>query len=829
MIVLKLELDNTTVMWQKVIEIYRKEIPLLKQKSKEYKGKIKNFASKWNKYIKGKIFFPIANIYFRTKNNKNLGAVILKMTIAIFSAIGIWYLVNNDFLWIEKIQPDSLSNYYLVIGSMIGAAIAVVFTLSLFALQKAAELFSTWFIEKHIHDWKEAATYTAIVAIDIWFFIMGLGIKSNQFLIENKVAITYSLLLATVLTFELIYWHFENTLEKTDPIRALNIMNKETKQIFQKAKRQSEEFYKILLLKNPLINKKIVILKFFEAHLSRIDLIIQNCFDISNRLLERHQIEASKRGILQIKNIITDFFKVGEKSFLLTPSDTYILATDSTNSHFLALVLERLVETGKNFIRDGKIDNARYIVDIFNDIGISASQINYEHNIQRDNPIFSLIRGYLVSEYIQFAMNTGEQEIIFKGLKSLPNLALAAIKANLSLELEQIQNDIFSIAKQNLHEKRSFIIDTCNNSYVTILNALLYNDFSYPYAIKSCLEKILDMLILTDRAMNAGLFDEFKNSNTLTQPFYDISNLIDGYYSYYLKLKDPSEQKKIESKLLTLIDEIYKILREFSREGRICGTIAAPSAAFLLNTISAVLIDIIRNSNFVKSEDFIKKTLSAYIHLPSMFIGYSKITKLSNSFFQLTDFIATTALKSYLRTKDVEMIDDGIKSLFSISKNLITGGFSEGYYESRKPMIEMIKLATIALKDAKKEVLEKAIKNIEEFQKLYDETYHQNAPKEYVEKENLESDTYKWRFEFQSNKWNRSTLFEDSDSILEKEITIEDIDRFIANVWETIPRRSSIEEELKRIVETRIKDRIEKQTLEKKIGTAEETEQKLAS
>ena len=105
---------------------------------------------------------------------KNLDLIRQGSFVLIGIAVG--YLVHH--FGGTAFTQDILSNYLVAVGAMAGGTIAIVFTISIFLLQNASDLYSSQYFEVYIHDWREKFVYFAVILITIVFLGGGLYVGS---------------------------------------------------------------------------------------------------------------------------------------------------------------------------------------------------------------------------------------------------------------------------------------------------------------------------------------------------------------------------------------------------------------------------------------------------------------------------------------------------------------------------------------------------------------------------------------------------------------------------------------------------------------------------
>ncbi len=147
--------------------------------------------------------------------------------ILIVTIVAAWSI--TQFIDISSISTNNLASCFVAVGAMIGGVIAIVFSLSIFAQQSSADLYSSQYFEVYAHDWKEKMTYSLIVLITIAFFVGGIIFYGNANLATvYKYVGVYASLILIGTVFILVDWQYRNVTSKANPIKALNFLERQS-------------------------------------------------------------------------------------------------------------------------------------------------------------------------------------------------------------------------------------------------------------------------------------------------------------------------------------------------------------------------------------------------------------------------------------------------------------------------------------------------------------------------------------------------------------------------------------------------------------------------
>ena len=110
-----------------------------------------------------------------------------------------------------------LPGIFLAAGGLIGTTLALVFSLSVIAVQRAAEAFSPSITWLYRNDWQTQAAFIALALLCILSFIMGAGAVVG---VSDSILLPVQILLVG-LTFDLLRWHYRRLAQLLLPREAV--------------------------------------------------------------------------------------------------------------------------------------------------------------------------------------------------------------------------------------------------------------------------------------------------------------------------------------------------------------------------------------------------------------------------------------------------------------------------------------------------------------------------------------------------------------------------------------------------------------------------------
>ena len=329
---------------------------------------------------------------------------------------------------------ENVSGAFLTVGAMIGGVLAIVFSLSLFGEQNAANLHSSRHFEIYAHGWREQFIYVVIVMITIFLLTTGMwfNISSLQIAPTLKFIAIALFSLAIGVVFVLVDWQYEIIRTRTNPVNAIRSLEKKAIDRLGRIHRNTKKIAKIVRAANSEVTEELVLALaysgYLQPHLSIVDSRIELLLELSAKLSNRSEILTANHALVGVHNVLAKYLELRKDSALVLLSPVVPLALTSDSEGFIASSLERLNNVGQDFIKDGKTENARYVVDVYQSLATHSKDIKFI-NQDYENPIFEQITGNLNS-YIRFAISQKEQEVIFRSARVYADLALVALEKN---------------------------------------------------------------------------------------------------------------------------------------------------------------------------------------------------------------------------------------------------------------------------------------------------------------------------------------------------------------------------------------------------------------
>jgi hypothetical protein len=766
---------------------------------------IKSLYQKLSEYIKRKYPTAIWNFLMRWRmivawfsKYSDIVRRLLIITVAVLLA----YLINK-IAGLSALDSGLLSDYFISIGVMAGGIIAIVFTLSIFAQQSAADLYSSQFFEMYTHDKVEKSTYLSIVTITLLFFGAGILFGINPNFIDNtfKIISVYTSFLFIGLIFALIDTQYKNVRKKVNPIHRLSFLQNKAIQILEATHKDALRIARLLKLEHKDASDEMAIAaayrNYLQPYLNVLDRQLENLFEISMKLSAREEIKTTNLGLSAIRNILIRYLQLRADSSFSMISSVSIFARESDSQSFLTKTFERLNTAGERFMTTRRTDNAVFIISVYRDLAAIARNVRFINDRTNENPIFDHIKGYL-SSYIDSAIRLKDYEVVFQGSRALIEVAIFAVEKNLNGSLYGIQDNLLKIANFGIETKKTFLTDEITQGWITIIASIFnHKIFDARLQISKTLENIRQTIYYMHLAVRMGyLQDDFTTRISMGKAYDEMVLTTSMITSTFFKLKDNEAKKFYKRNLLVLFEEISNNLRRLSEEIKDCDSVLIDSIGRLIADQNQLIIDFLKEDEFSDCKDDLIKQLSWNIHLPTWFVHHSKSFRVSNGFRSLVEAIVKTALLAPENKEGNELMKSGVRALESVVKHSFEKNTEGGHgLDEPRLMLKMVFIGILALKQKREDVFSEVKNKIDDFEKkflsIYKTKYIANLPKGVnpdevlgiPKKDQLLYEVLNWRHEFSRNKYNRHRIMNDSREMMLDLVEIDDINNFVSAVW----------------------------------------------
>jgi len=723
---------------------------------------------------------------------------LVRRTTFIVTAAALGVLVNR--FGGSSFTPGVLSTYLITVGTMTGATIAIVFTISIFLLQGTADIYSSEYLDVYVHDWKEKLVYFAVILITIGLFGAGLfagSLSSISPIVASFLVVGSLVSIATA--FALIDWQYKLVRQKVTPTATIAFLEKESVRFLRKLETDAGRLAGIMLGKDGSLNRNTALAaaynRFLQPFISNLDRQVENLVQLSIKLADRHEVATTKRSLLGVYRILGHYLDARKTSSLVLPSAVAFLAVESDSQAFLTRNCERLNTAGEKFVRENRDELATHLVDVYGALAARAGDMVFLSG-RNENPVLDLFTAFLnlLIDYASRAQNT---EVVYQGSRVLGDIAAMAAASGLSTTLHGLQGRLLANAVFGLTHKHIVIIDRCTMTFLRIVDVLFESEkIVRQHHVAMALENIATIAMYHASFLSSGLArSDFSTSLSLTKPYDEFPGLLRRTIQRYEGLTDEVQKARYRHDLIELFQELNRTLRKLSEDLKSCDTILTDSVSRLLFETNGLIVELMGQTEFSSEKTELRKSLTWNTHLPSWFAHHAPLFDGSSGPFRtLVDSVAMTGILVAERLGDPALVNECVNCLGSLVDHCLEKTRNRYGFDEPRVLEKACYLGIIAHKKGWKDVVTNVGLKIYAYEPKYYAKYFTQIPAGIdpanhnvmglPHSDQLQRELWKWRDDFERERW-RATPFtrDDAERMMNEVIEAIDIDRFMFEVW----------------------------------------------
>jgi hypothetical protein len=698
-----------------------------------------------------------------------------------------------------NLNQTVLSGFLVAAGAMTGATIALVFTISIFLLQNASDIYSSQYLEVYIHDWREKAIYFTVILITIALLAGGLwvgSLTSVRASVQSALVLGSLILIAVV--FALIDWQYRLVRQKITPSTAIAFLEKKGAGFLQRVQYDAGKLAGIMQARDESVSHELALAaaygRFLKPFIWNLDKQLENLIEISIKLAERHDVAAAKRGFAAACRLLKLYLDARRTSSLVMPSTVALLATESDSQPFLTSNCERLAAAAQRFIQDGNDDLAVHVVGVFGELAAQAQVVAFIPP-RNENPVLDLFKSYL-NVVIEHAQRENNVEVVYQGVRVLGDVAEIAVAKGLGPTLFGLEDNVYAAAMFALAHKQTVVVDRCSMILVGIVDAAFRSaEVDRESVVARVLRKIAGIASWESKLVASGVLPhDFSTSVSVTKAYDELQSLLPSIVGRYTTQADEEHKARYRADLVALFKEFNRSLRWLSEDLKSCDSILIDSIGHLLYVVNMLIVHLIENAEFAAERDELRNRLVWNVHLPSWFTHHAAtFDGGAPPLGTLIDSVAKTGVVASERLGDTQLVNECVNALASLTDNCLEKTRSSHGYDEPRLMERVCYLGILGLRHGWRDVVTNVGVRVYEFEPKYCAKYLTHIPAGIdpashnvmglPHSNQIERELWRWRDDFARDCRSRLRIVDDARTMMCDCVKEVDIDRFVFDVW----------------------------------------------
>jgi len=320
----------------------------------------------------------------------------------------------------------------IALGATFGTILALVLTLSIIPVQRAADVWSPSIIRLYRRD--KLTHFT--------FIILGIFCVANFLLsVTGLVGISSSVVLVTAivvlgLSLDLLRWYHRHICQLLDPAYAVETVTKYARQSIDRIQKSAIHVAKIQYRALTSEQQKEVNVSDIESivypqmpgYPRSINYWIHDIGEIASKGAARGEKYLASAAILSIREIVIYFVSARKDNLILYPSpDALFLASESDIKVVINQAYEVLQDINRIAVGNGDESTSLRISEAFQGIAVHFENMPARNIRPNTSPLAAQPIAYMMS-CVKYAQEKGLDEIPFQSAEILAKISLAAPK-----------------------------------------------------------------------------------------------------------------------------------------------------------------------------------------------------------------------------------------------------------------------------------------------------------------------------------------------------------------------------------------------------------------
>jgi hypothetical protein len=653
--------------------------------------------------------------------------ILFLLTVYLFKE---WNWIDSQ---IRSVETSILSGLLIGVATVIAGVLALVFSVSLFVIQNAADNYSPTILDRFIQDKVSIILYSFIGISSLLIFCFSVLIKSQTDYVTTIVVGSIGLL---ALTLCLTFWHYRRMAMMVNPLRQLRDWQKLCIGYIHTIDRNIDEaieWFKVRQKSTPIPNlghqeyegfSKAGFYLFQQSIHVSLEKRLRQIYSISKRAAIKRDYEVIETGLTVVSNVLRTYLTVRRDSTIPLPTAIPLSYSVDYDSLF-ARSFQELQEICRIGASNGDENLIRKVVDTISSIGTQAVEIIPKGDVPRNNPIVGLSILYIIG-IVEESSRHNYTDPSLSGVDGIRSIAQKALTNNVPLVFEESREPLMKIALIGLMHRKSYIVNKVMETLSIISQQVVEIDHSNAWKIlENCLEDAKQITILTlPLVEETGLQGSMNVTNYLGS-FYDLSRKTAiSYVTRFIPPKFKGKTYEDRNAMGAFHDfvEINSTLRRFYRG---LGEEIGKTESFMLFYVHEAIrenietiLSILQDNTWIYERNKLENLISWYLSFYWVaFKSHQRITK--NLYLDMVDYLGWLGMIS-AKNRYFEIADSCIQNVTSIAEYYIQKG--DGFhFEAPRIFMKNIYILAVANKPPiNNKIIDLVTNELQKFQLSYE-------------------------------------------------------------------------------------------------------------
>ncbi len=659
---------------------------------------------------------------------------LLVVVLSVGCLISYWFLQNWSLIVtrIQAVETSILSNVLVGLATVVAGVLALLFSVSLFVVQNAADNYTPTTLERFAHDRMSAVLYIIIGISSLFIFVASVFVKNQSEYTPSLVVTSFFILL---LTFILAYWHYSRMAKMVNPVKLLRDWQDETITQMRNVERNMTQTVEWLRLKKRDGKTHDLKREEFESYSKAgfymsqpaihndFERKLRQVYSITKRAAVRRDYEVIETGLAVISNVLRGYLFARRDSTVPLPTSipfSYSVDYDSLFDRSFQELQEiariATANTDENLLRN--------VIDTIVAIGIASVDVVPKSDIPKNNPITDLSLAF-VGGIVEEASRHNYTDVCLNGVSGIRSIVQKALSKRVPYIFETSVDYLRKIALIGLIHRKSYIVDRVMESYGVFCHQVVEEDhFDAEGVVEKCLEEVKGATLICLPFIEEPGMQGSLNVTYYLGSFYDMTRQSSIPYltrRFLPKMKKQSDDDREAERAVHDFTAINKVLWRFYRD---IGEKTGKSESFILFYCHVaiedhvkVILRVIEENNWQYTNSEVQSLIGWHLSFYRVaFEAHEKITK--NHHRNMIDFLSWLGMYS-VKKNLFDAAKCAAENIVSIAKIFIEkeNGF---HFEAPRVFMKAIYVMMIAKKNPlAKHVFNQIISELKVFQGAY--------------------------------------------------------------------------------------------------------------